>query len=292
MHRSSYLVLAFVPVLLFASGVGAAKSVSGVESIEASQVVDPASPASTWTDDWVSTAFIEPTEWLPAPGEVHWNGTPTTGTDWQLLIDNAWGEGLTTAEKLLIFDSFWDEIDLRYACFHDIEDRWAELRTLYRDEVAGGVSRGRFGAILGQLSLSLQESHAGAGDIGINSTRPRHGIPRFFLSPVGLPAGFLGAAVTGLDDGTGLVYRIDADNPLGLEPGDIIVGYEGRPWLELRDELLAYELPIAGSPASSPEGIASMWAGAVGANWHLFDTMDVIKYSSGHLEAVHFPGLG
>ena len=58
------------------------------------------------------------------------------------------------------------------------------------------------------------------------------------------------------------------DHPLGLEPGDRVLGYDGVPWKKLYKELLSYELPVKwlfyGSIKESDE---HTWMTAAGENW-------------------------
>ncbi len=250
-----------------------------VVSLVLAAVVSPIEPTTTFIRD------IELAPRIAAPSPVPWTAGHKTVTDWSTLIDATWGPGVPPAQQLEAFDLFWEDVDARFACFHDIDDVWLDLRAQYRPEVAGGVSRGRFAGILGQLSMSLRESHTRARDYEVSTTFAGRGIPLLYVNALGFRAGDLGAAVTARDDGTGLVYRTTLNNPLGLEAGDVILGYDGRPWRECLAELLAAELPVAGMWASSPNGWEHNWNAAVGANWHLFDTMDVRKYASG--ETVH-----
>ncbi|MFH2053263.1 MAG: S41 family peptidase [bacterium] len=239
-----------------------------------------------------ATTIVHDLELAPrvaAPHPVPWMPGPKTAADWAALIDATWGPGIPPAQQVDAFDLFRDDVDATFACFHDIDDVWLDLTAHYRPEVAGGVSRGRFAGILGRLSLSLRESHSRAWDIGVSATDPVRGVPLLCTDGLGFRAGQLGAAVTALDDGTGLVYRVAPNNPLGLQPGDVILGYDGRPWLDCLADLLAAELPITGLWGSSPSGWDHHWTAAVGANWHLFDTMDVLKYSTG--ETVHLSTL-
>src|SRR5262249_20632102 len=83
-------------------------------------------------------------------------------------IDAIWGPGAPTADKLAIFHTFWNYVDAHYAAFQNSTVDWAALRDKYRPEVAAGVSRGRFAAIMNQLSLALRESHSQADDILVN----------------------------------------------------------------------------------------------------------------------------
>ena len=40
-----------------------------------------------------------------------------TAEDWATVIDITWGPGLSTQEKLAIFDKAWNNIDAKYAAF-------------------------------------------------------------------------------------------------------------------------------------------------------------------------------
>jgi len=255
----------------------------GILALTLATGIPGATPDATPTSPFIPMAFEAPSQ-QPPPVKLLWTGTPQTRGGWQDLIDATWGPGDPDQVKLDLFNRFWLDIDYNFACFNGIEDHWDDLRARYLDEItAGGVSAGRFSGILGQLSLSLRESHTKAFDLNVLNTTQQHGTPILIASAFGNRGTTLGASVTGQPDGTGLVYRVHADNPLGLEPGDVILGYDGRPWLELRDELLEAELPVSGMWGSSPQSWNDIWAGAVGANWHLFDTMDVVKFSTGEL---------
>jgi hypothetical protein len=92
--------------------------------------------------------------------------------------------------------------------------------------------------------------------------------------------------LTPLPDGSLLVYKANPNHPLGLVPGDIVLGYGGVPWNQLYPELLAAQLPLTGWWWGSSE---SSWTHSMlmsaGLNWHLFDTIDVVKHATG--ETVH-----
>ena len=53
-----------------------------------------------------------------------------------------------------------------------------------------------------------------------------------------------GAVLTTLPDSSLVVLRTIENHPLGLEPGDLVLGYEGVPWKVLLDELLASDIPM------------------------------------------------
>ena len=40
-----------------------------------------------------------------------------------------------------------------------------------------------------------------------------------------------------------MIFRVVPNHPLNVQPGDIILGYEGVPWKDLIVELMEAELP-------------------------------------------------
>jgi hypothetical protein len=207
--------------------------------------------------------------------------------DWQNLIDSVWGPGLPTAEKLMIFDNYWNKIDSSFACFQNIEINWDSLKSVYRPEIAAGVSKGRFAAILSHMNLLLHESHSLVYDNEVVNTYASPGIPLFVISGIGF-TGF-GAALTPLADSSLLVYNAINSHPFGLQRGDIILGYDRTPWKILYKQLIEWELPIAHGNwiGSSSSSFTHSLLRAAGRNWHLFDTIDIVKFSSG--DTIHLP---
>ncbi|MCK5377965.1 MAG: hypothetical protein KAJ78_01125 [Acidobacteria bacterium] len=208
---------------------------------------------------------------------------------WADLVDAAWGQGPPTIEKLQVFDEAWTELDERYGAFMNLEVDLAVLRDRYRLEILNGVSQGRFAAILNYLSFAMKDAHTAIMHREVNwNTEPQPGVPLFIVS-AWLGTWHFGASLTPLPDDTLLVIRVLPDHPLGLEVGDIVLGYEGVPWNELYRLLLEAELPIGltwvwGSTDEAMEHCLLMSAGL---NWHLFETIDIVKYTTG--ETIHLP---
>ena len=205
-----------------------------------------------------------------------------SSNDWQAVIDSVWGEGLPVEQKLQIFDTFWDRIDMCFACFQDLVVNWDSLKNVYRAEIVDTVSRGRFAAIMNHLALALKEAHTNIEDkLVCWYTNPEPGVPLLYVGAWGNNAHF-GAGLTPLADSSLLVYKSVPYHPLGLVPGDIILGYDGILWKVLYKELLEVQLPIAGNWwGSSGSAYTHSWLMSAGLNWHLFDTIDIVKYSSG-----------
>ncbi len=210
-----------------------------------------------------------------------------TPAERRAAIDVYWGDGLPTAEKLKIFDTYWDYADRKFAAFQNLVVDWPDLRDKYRAEVAAGVSRGRFAGIMNHLSLLLRDSHTQANDILVNYvTVPGPGVPS-----MGQGAWIVdtsGACLAAQDDGSALVYSVMPNHPLGLQRGDRILGYDGKPWRMLYQQLINEEVPIW--PlwwGTSPSSFDHSFVMSAGMNWHLFDVMDIAKQSSG--QVVHVP---
>lgn len=227
-----------------------------------------------------------------------------TAEDWGKVIDSTWGAGQSAADQLNVFDTFWNMIDQQWAGFPNLPLNWDSVRTVYRPQIGSGLSRGRFYALMSRMSLELLEHHTWIYDekvesifgtvvppqsityLSVNSLQYKSGVPLLRFGTSWLDQ--LGGPVTPMPDSSALVYRIDPGNPLGLEPGDLVLGYEGMPWKRLYGQLLDYGLPVSrywsfilSTTGSTPESRTQMALSAVGANWGMFDTIDVLKYNTG-----------
>ncbi|MGE5313467.1 MAG: S41 family peptidase, partial [Acidobacteriota bacterium] len=205
---------------------------------------------------------------------------------WRHIIDSTWGKGPPLAEKLALFDAFTAELTQSFSCFRSLGLDWDSLKSATRSKIDSSTSRGRFAAIMGRLAWNLRDFHTWAIDTPVILAPLRPGTPVLNLIPFCSAESF-GAVLTVLPDSTAAVLRAVPNHPLGLSPGDVILGYEGVPWKTLVRELLDAEIPM-GSPgcgARSAQTHALMRA--VGSNWHLFDSIDVLKYSTRQVQ--HLP---
>jgi hypothetical protein len=188
---------------------------------------------------------------------------------------------------LELFDLAWNALNSVYAAFQNLEVDWDSLRSVYRPEIEAGVSRGRFAAIMNHLTLALEEMHTCLDDIGVNQSTPLDpGIPLFVIGAWTDNTHF-GASLTPLPDSSLLVFKAVPSHPLGLVAGDIVLGYDGIPWKILYKQLLQAKLPLFRTYlwGSSEEAITHNMLMSAGMNWHLFDTLDVVKYATG--ETLH-----
>ena len=225
------------------------------------------------------------TNWADTYGK---STTEFTDDDWRAVVDGAWGfTGLSTAQQLEHFDRWYTNIDRLYGAFQDLDFDIENFRDTYRPEIEQGVSRGRFSAIMNHFAYRLQDLHTYVWDNGVRGTTRQKGVPLLVVGQFGNNNGF-GAVITPLADSTLVVYRTFNSHPLDLEAGDVILGYDGVLWKDIYPKLIEAELPLFVNPvnASTDEGNQHYLLEAAGLNWHLFDTLDVVKYSTG--DTLHF----
>jgi len=205
-----------------------------------------------------------------------------TVEEWRQRIDLYWGAGDATTEKLRIFDLAWDELDREYGAYMNLDVDMPALRSTYRQEISNGVSKGRFAAFMNHLSLAMKDAHTVIMSRSVNwNTHIRAGTPLFVVGPWTHNVPF-GASLTPMPNGSLLVYRVLPGHVLGLEPGDLVLGYDGVPWHRLYRQLLALELPIRleGYWGSTDRALEHAMLSSAGMNWHLFDTIDIQKYGT------------
>jgi len=207
--------------------------------------------------------------------------------DWQYIIDTTWGPGLPLEEKLEIFNTFVEELEGEFDGFISLgftQNSWDSLVYKYYSKIDSNTSQGRFCAIMNYFSLDLKDLHTYAYDSGVLGTPLNPGVPHLILTGFYSREHF-GAVVTVLPDSSVVVIRAVTNHPLNLEPGDIILGYNGVKWIDLIQELMEAELPIRPFRGASPSSLRDALFLGIGMNWHLFDTMDILKYSTG--DTVH-----
>jgi hypothetical protein len=244
-----------------------------------------------------ATAWAEPTQ-PPRVAAAATERMPETATDaslsphlrigrytveeWRERVDTFWGAGEATNEKLRIFDLAWNELDREYGAYMNLDVDMLALRTRYRREIGGGVSKGRFAAIMNHLTLALLDSHTLIMSRSVNWDTSMRSRPPLFVVGAWVNNAAFGACLTPMPDGSLLVYRTLPNHVLGLEPGDLVLGYDGVPWRRLYRQLLALELPIRlqGYWGSTERALEHAIHISAGMNWHLFDTIDIKKYGS------------
>ncbi len=208
--------------------------------------------------------------------------------DWQTVIDTTWGPGLPLNEKLAIFDAYTQVLTISCASFNSLgidPTEWNSIKASYRQRIDESTSKGDFAALMGRLAYDLHDRHAYALDTSVLMTLLNPGIPILVIGSFEI--GHFGAVLTVLPDSSLLVLRTLDDHPLGLEPGDIVLGYEGVAWKDLVDELLGSGIPILYYQRNSKSSVRYNELASAGMNWHLFNTIDIIKFAGG--DTVHLP---
>ena len=167
-----------------------------------------------------------------------------TVEDWRQEVDAYWGPGIEAREQVRLFDRAWVQLDALYGAYMNLDVDMRALRRQYRPEIRDGVSQGRLVAIMNHLSLAMKDAHTAIMSRSVNWGTPvRAGTPLFVVGAWSNNASF-GASLTPMPDRSLLVIRAVPNHPLGLEPGDLVLGYDGVPWSWLIPQLLAAELPI------------------------------------------------
>jgi hypothetical protein len=199
--------------------------------------------------------------------------------NWDYIIDTTWGPGQPLNEKLEIFDTYAEVLTTSYIKFQTLglnETKWDSIVSDYRSKITDTTSRGGFAALMGRFAYYLYDGHTHAFDNVVLNSPVNQGTP---IMNMGWPSHF-GAVTTTSEDSTCLILRTIENHPLGLEPGDIILGYEGVPWKDLVDELLASGIPLSAENAGTKSASRHIELGSAGGNWHLFDTIDIVKYNT------------
>jgi hypothetical protein len=202
--------------------------------------------------------------------------------DWQYIIDTTWGPGLPLAQKQQIFNSYVSKLEEKFDGFESLgftPATWDTFKTHYFFKIDSSTSRGKFSAIMSHLTLALRDLHTYAFDDVVLNTPLNPKVPLLILGGW-LNVEHFGAVLTCSPDSLITVLRVVDNHPLNLEAGDIILGYDGVKWTDILVELLQAELPIlpwGGGSASSYNDALLLSAGM---NWHLFDTIDIVKYNS------------
>jgi hypothetical protein len=205
-------------------------------------------------------------------------------TDWAAMIDSVWGPGLSWDQHRNIWLYLWNDVDQKFASFFGLDSSvWDTVFNRYWPEILDTVSKGRLAAITEHAHLPLWEIHAMMIEEDVWYTEPAPGVPLMGVGGWGVNDHF-GAALTLLPDSSLLVYKAVEDHPLGLVPGDLVLGYDGQPWKDIYPCLLDAELPFGGEtspPGNTEQSRTHAFMISAGRNWHLFDSVDVVKYSTG-----------
>jgi hypothetical protein len=225
------------------------------------------------------------------------------------LVDSFWGDAPAEGDRIALFNDVWNAAAEMFGGFAQVDADWDTVGEAGLAAVTEATSEGRFYQIMNSLFLTLGDGHsalaskrilglsdeevAALGDLFSVSTPFRPPLeerpPLFWLED---RVSTIGACVTLAADGESLVvYRVTADNPAGLAPGDRIVGYDGATWQRILPAIDACALPVVGRTASNDESRCLQRMGAVVNNAHLFEHLDVVRRGSSELEQIPTDGL-
>jgi C-terminal processing protease CtpA/Prc len=208
-------------------------------------------------------------------------------------VETFWGDAPDEQDRQQIFDALWNGMAQHYAAFEATYLDWDLAREVYRPQVVEAESQGRFYAVLSEIIFALRDGHTALTSERLYGELPDPYWPAD-LSLAERPPVFwledrisaIGACVTPLDDGTLLVYRTEEGNPAGLEPGDLVIGYDGETWADLLTPLLSCRFPLVGRPVSTQTGLYRKLLGAAVNNPHLFDELDVWRRAADAADSV------
>ena len=130
--------------------------------------VSVAQSQDVFAPHWKQSMTVQSQQGAPSQNILKHAGQYTKA-DWRKLIDSVWGPGLPTTDKLQVYDFFWNTLNEQWGGFANLDVNWDSLRSVYRTEIAGGVSRGRFAGILSRLCIAIEEKHSGIFDQTISN---------------------------------------------------------------------------------------------------------------------------
>lgn len=211
---------------------------------------------------------------------------------WSAAIDAFWGEAPDQETRLAMFDDLWEAMAASYASFGASGVDWDWVRETYRPRIQEATSHGRFYQLFSEIFTLLQDGHALFGSTDICDWDVSLHPPVVYLYE---DSYFSGACITPLEDDRLLVYAVAEDNPAGLVPGDVILGYDGVPWREQLDSLLEAGTPVCGGHASADISEDRSRMASLLSNTHLFGSLDLLRQGSTAQESVPtsvFEGYG
>jgi len=201
-------------------------------------------------------------------------------SEWQSIIDSTWGPGVSTAVKKSIFNSYANTIANEFDGIESLKLNWDSLRSTYFNRINDSTSKGAFSSLMTHFAKELKDGHTNANENFVFTTPLNPGTPILVIGGFASNIEHFGAVVTSLPDSNLLVLRTIENHPLNLVPGDILLGYEGTSWKVIVKELLSAGLPIVGGWVGAQSAYDEGLLLSMGLNWHLFDTIDVIKYAT------------
>lgn len=207
-------------------------------------------------------------------GKTTLSGPVFDTSRWARRIDSTWGVGIPASQKLELFNRFWGQTDSFYSCFiHLPMYNWDSIVADIDTQIVHGVSKGRFAALANSFMTLINDGHSNFRDYTVNyGPYVYPGLPVFRGE-----SGRFGACVTTYHDSFAMVYNAHPGHPFGLQPGDIILGYNDVPWTDLVRIILKFPLPNSVYKGSTDIATMHRYIQAAGENWYLFDSINILK---------------
>ncbi|MGF1468833.1 MAG: S41 family peptidase [Sandaracinaceae bacterium] len=225
---------------------------------------------------------------------------PTCGAEtcteqqWADRVDATWGEAPSLEERLAIFDYASVIIGSVHPDLQDPSPDWNEAHDALRAQDEAAESYGAFAAVLFELADAVRHTAFAETTVCGTPNPERPPVVYGYTTPALLdssPIDWLGACVTPLADDRLLVYRVADDNPAGLEPGDVLLGYDGLPWRENAEALEALPLPRCSWPYGHADAEDFARMASAPLNVHLFETVEVQRFGASAPESLRTEDL-
>ena len=195
-----------------------------------------------------------------------------------------WGPAPPVGARLQAFDALWKDYREHYAGFVTSKVDWDQLGTSLRPQVEAANTYGEFYRLIRSAFFELRDVHdVFFSSLVCNSGWVRQRAPKAYVNSL-IAENTLGLCLTPLDDDTALIYKAASNNPLGLKPGDAIVGYDGKDLRHALAEML--RRPICGSQPTHPESNDHVLLQAAASNLHLHRTMQFRRHGSSEVESI------
>jgi len=204
-------------------------------------------------------------------------------------VDLFWGPAPDLETRMYVFDEIWETLAEEYPGFTVSELDWDEVRSTYRPQMELATSYGRFYAVLSHMVAELRDSRVFISSdyiCGQLHYHPRQAErPPFFH--LWDKTSVIGACATSMPDDRLLVYSTEAGNPAGLEPGDFILGYDGRTWRQNLEIIDREQMPVCGLNRTVDSAYDYNRMNVAVNNAHLFQSMEVLKKGASSPESIN-----
>jgi len=183
--------------------------------------------------------------------------------------------------RMQAFQSIWNHADAAAPGFvaQPALD-WDEAYEKYSKQVKQAGTWADFGGALTRLIAEFRDSHGHLYISGVNSSS-MHAV--VFGSDADI------ACTTRTLDDRIAVYRVVEGNPLGLEIGDEILGFDGRDWQDLDAEIWDSWDTLALAGSATPNETTRRWAFASSILYNRFyfhETVEVRRAADGRIESL------